>query len=452
MNISLFNKTLNQLKGLKQSSFGVGRSLNGTISITRSFHETNYDIAIVGGGIVGLATAQELQQRNQNLKCIVLEKEDQLAYHQTGHNSGVIHAGIYYEPGSLKALLCWKGLKMMYNYCDEHNIPCKRVGKLIVALDDSQVASLQRLYDRGRSNGVEGLTLVTKDEIKQIEPYCEGVAGIFSPNTGIVDYARVARHYAKRFQSMGGMVASNYEVQDIKYRTDIKSVGVEITGKSQPPIKSRYVITCGGLQSDRIAKMTGCSSDPKIVPFRGDYLVLKPEKSHMVTTNIYPVPDQKFSFLGVHFTPRMDGSIWLGPNSILAFKREGYGLTDFNTKDFLESIAYSGFRNLLKTNWKFAARELYNGFVISKTVESAKKFIPSLTVDDFVRGPSGVRAQALHTNGSLENDFIFDTGRGAIGNHCLHVRNAPSPAATSSLAIAEMIVDKVEENWSDLKK
>eukprot|EP00111_Clytia_hemisphaerica_P008836 TCONS_00025826-protein len=251
---------------------------------------------------------------------------------------------------------------------------------------------------------------------------------------------------------MGGMVASNYEVQDIKYRTDIKSVGVEITGKSQPPIKSRYVITCGGLQSDRIAKMTGCSSDPKIVPFRGDYLVLKPEKSHMVTTNIYPVPDQKFSFLGVHFTPRMDGSIWLGPNSILAFKREGYGLTDFNTKDFLESIAYSGFRNLLKTNWKFAARELYNGFVISKTVESAKKFIPSLTVDDFVRGPSGVRAQALHTNGSLENDFIFDTGRGAIGNHCLHVRNAPSPAATSSLAIAEMIVDKVEENWSDLKK
>lgn len=284
----------------------------------------------------------------------------------------------------------------------------------------------------------------------------KGVAGIWSPNTGIVDYAVVAKHYGKAFEDMGGCIVTNYEVDGFNYTDSMKSdlnkvvPGVEVNCKDKPPVNARFIITCGGLQSDRISRLTGCSPNPKIVPFRGDYLVLSPEKSHMVSTNIYPVPDGQFSFLGVHFTPRMDGSIWLGPNSILAFDREGYGLTDFNPKDFMESLSYVGFRNLLKTHWKFAASELYKGFFISKTVEDAKKFIPSLTAADFARGPSGVRAQALHMDGGLENDFIFDNGSKELSKHCLHIRNAPSPAATSSLAIAEMVVDRFEEDWKRL--
>ncbi|XP_072895911.1 L-2-hydroxyglutarate dehydrogenase, mitochondrial isoform X3 [Hemitrygon akajei] len=394
------------------AGFPLCRQLCGFRTSDGARKRLSYDVAIVGGGIVGLASARELIQRFPKLTFIVLEKEKELAFHQSGHNSGVIHSGIYYTPGSLKAKLCVRGAELSYAYFEKKGIPYKRCGKGLMALD--------------------------------------------SPNTGIVDWREVALSYAKDFCEMGGSIETQFEVTDfqstkespegskdgLKYPITIRSL------KQKTAIQCRYVVTCGGLHSDRLSQKSGCSYDPRIVPFRGDYLVLKPEKRYLVKGNIYPVPDPKFPFLGVHFTPRMNGSIWLGPNAVLAFKREGYNVYDFDLHDFGEAISYSGVQKLAMKHVVFGISEMYRGIVISAQVKQLQRYIPQLTVNDVMRGPSGVRAQALDKNGNLVDDFVFDGGSGPVGSHVLHVRNAPSPAATSSLAIGEIIADEAKKRFN----
>ncbi|XP_078090086.1 L-2-hydroxyglutarate dehydrogenase, mitochondrial isoform X2 [Mustelus asterias] len=386
---------------------------------------SSYDVAIVGGGIVGLASARELIQRHPKLSYILLEKEKELAFHQSGHNSGVIHSGIYYTPGSLKAKLCVRGAELSYAYCVKKDIPYKRCGKLIVAVEQEEIPRLKALYKRGQQNNVPGLSLIDAKEIHKREPYCRGLMALDSPNTGIVDWREVALSYAEDFCEMGGTIKTQFEATDF-----------QITKESP-----------AGSTDDRLSQKSGCSSEPCIVPFRGDYLVLKPEKHYLVNGNIYPVPDPRFPFLGVHFTPRMDGSVWLGPNAVLAFKREGYNVYDFDLRDFTDAISYRGVQKLVLKNVAFGVNELYRGLVIAAQVKQLQRYIPELTVNDVTRGPSGVRAQALDKDGNLVDDFVFDGGSGVIGSRVLHVRNAPSPAATSSLAIGEVIADEASKKF-----
>ncbi|KAL5008019.1 hypothetical protein ScPMuIL_013600 [Solemya velum] len=415
-----------------------------------------YDVVIVGGGIVGMATARELLLRHPSLSFAVVEKERDLAPHQSGNNSGVLHAGIYYTPGSLKAKLCVEGMDLMYKYCDENNVPYRKCGKLIVATDKAQVSRLDMLYERGQENGVKDLRMIGPEEIKDIEPNCVGLKAVHSPHTGIIDYREVTQSYGKTFKQHGGQIYTQFEVSQFQ-RTRESGPGTK-TGlhhpvtvisrdNAKPRLKSRFVVTCGGLHSDRLAAMSGCSSVPRIVPFRGDYLLLKPEKRDMVRGNIYPVPDPRFPFLGVHFTPRMNGDVWLGPNAVLALKREGYGLLDISLRDSLEAISFSGLRRLAFKHLAYGLNEMYRGINIAAQVKQLQKFVPSLKVEDVIRGPSGVRAQALDDKGNLVDDFVFDAGVGEIGSRILHVRNAPSPGATSSLAIAKMVADKVEKTF-----
>ncbi|XP_063958022.1 L-2-hydroxyglutarate dehydrogenase, mitochondrial-like [Lytechinus pictus] len=439
-------------------------SPNGSLSSVRyssknrsyatSQRSNDFDVCIVGGGIVGLATAQELIWRQPNLKLAVVEKESQLSLHQSGHNSGVIHAGIYYTPGSLKAKLCVEGLELAYKYLDEHNLPYKRCGKLIVARNAEEIPRLDALHERGQKNGVKGLRIMNSDEIREVEPYCKGVKAIHSPNTGIVDWGQVAQYYGKNFERLGGSIFTNFEVTNFAMTTEGKTGSKEglqhpvtLQAKSGKSLRCRYVVTCAGLYSDRVAEMSGCSKIPRIVPFRGDYLLLKSEKNYLVNGNIYPVPNPKFPFLGVHFTPRVDGSIWLGPNAVLALKREGYNLLDFSLKDMIDAASFSGLRKLAFRHLGYGLGEMYRGFNYAAQVKLLQEYVPDLKVSDVTRGPSGVRAQALDTDGNLVDDFVFDIGVGGIASRVLHVRNAPSPAATSSLSIAKMVVDKVQDTF-----
>ncbi|XP_065181720.1 L-2-hydroxyglutarate dehydrogenase, mitochondrial-like [Sycon ciliatum] len=417
-----------------------------------------YDVAIVGGGIVGLATARQVLLSHPNKKVVVLEKERELAMHQTGHNSGVIHTGVYYTPGSLKAKLCVEGADLAYKYCEEEGIPHKRCGKLIVAVDESEVPRLDALFERGKQNDVKDIRMIEGSEIKDIEPHCKGVKAIHCPYTGIVDWGLVARNYAKNVEQCGGVVLTNHEVNDFSYHQGAADsslpegsdthVGVHCA--EQESVLARRVITCAGAYSDRIAGKSGCDRNPRIVPFRGEYLILNQKRANLIKGNIYPVPDPRFPFLGVHFTPRMDGSVWLGPNAVLAFAREGYKLTDVNLKDVSEFIAFSGLRKLALRHLRFGMEEMYRGINIAAQVAILRRYIPDISVSDVTRGPTGVRAQALDEAGNLVDDFVFDSGAGQIGKHMLHVRNAPSPGATSSLAIAKMIVDKAETQWPSL--
>jgi L-2-hydroxyglutarate oxidase LhgO len=390
-----------------------------------------HDIAIVGGGIVGLATGRELLRRHPHIKIIVLEKEAAVSTHQTGHNSGVIHSGIYYAPGSLKARLCADGRRALWKYCDEKGIAYRRVGKLIVATAEGELERLQNLWERGQANRIEGLEMLDVNGIRRREPHCRGIRAIFSPVTGIVDYGSVARHLAEDVREMGGEILTGSNVTGIRRNNGVCSI-VTSSGR----VEARYVITCGGLQSDRLAKMTGGASDPRIVPFRGDYLILKPEKRYLVKGNIYPVPDPSFPFLGVHFTPRMNGDIWLGPNAVLAFAREGYTFSTIRPGDLLESLTYPGFIRLATKYLAIGMGEMYRDIVRSAYVKALQRYIPELTVEDTLPGPSGVRAQAMNRDGTMVDDFVFEGSEGVV-----HVRNAPSPAATSSLAIGAYIAD-----------
>ncbi|XP_048830123.1 L-2-hydroxyglutarate dehydrogenase, mitochondrial [Brienomyrus brachyistius] len=418
------------------------------------YQHSLYDMAIIGGGIVGLAAARELILRHPTLSFVLLEKEKELAQHQSGHNSGVIHSGIYYTPGSLKAKLCVRGAALTYEYCEKKGIPYKRCGKLIVAVEREEIPRLNALYERGQSNNVRDLCIIDAKGIREREPYCRGLMAIDSPYTGIVDWHLVSLTYGRDFQAAGGTVITEFEAAGISSvpespAGDTSGIKFPISVKSLKgdEVQCRYVLTCGGLYSDRLSEISGCSPEPRIVPFRGDYLVLKPEKHYLVRGNIYPVPDPRFPFLGVHFTPRMDGSVWLGPNAVLAFKREGYRPFDFDLWDSVDALSYRGLQKLVMKNIMYGMGEMYKGMFINAQVKILQKYIPELSHSDVLRGPAGVRAQALDRNGNLVDDFVFDAGLGEVGSRVLHVRNAPSPAATSSLAIAEMIADEVERRF-----
>ncbi|CAG5866757.1 unnamed protein product [Menidia menidia] len=420
----------------------------------RQLHST-CDVAVVGGGIVGLAAARELILRHPSLSFILLEKEKELSLHQSGHNSGVIHSGIYYTPGSLKARLCVRGATLAYEYCEKKGIPYRRCGKLIVAVEQEEIPRLKALYQRGLKNNVRDLSILDAKGIREREPYCRGIMALDSPYTGIVDWRMVALRYGRDFEELGGTVQTEYEVSGISMVKESPAGSSEgmkypiaIRDKKGGEVRCRYVLTCGGLYSDRLSLISGCSREPRIVPFRGDYLVLKPEKHYLVKGNIYPVPDPRFPFLGVHFTPRMDGSVWLGPNAVLAFKREGYNLYDFNAQDFTDALSFRGLQKLIMRNVTYGLGEMYRGVFIGAQVKILQKYIPELSQMDVLRGPAGVRAQALDREGNLVDDFVFDGGVGDVGSRVLHVRNAPSPAATSSLAIGEMIADEVEKRFA----
>uniref|UniRef100_A0A1B6HDJ9 L-2-hydroxyglutarate dehydrogenase, mitochondrial n=1 Tax=Homalodisca liturata TaxID=320908 RepID=A0A1B6HDJ9_9HEMI len=443
-----FRKCINNLeitflkKSLKYYCLGV-RHLSGDKS-----NEECYNLVVVGGGIVGMASARELKLRYPHLSIAVVEKESELAVHQSGHNSGVLHAGIYYKPGSLRAKLCVEGMKLAYDFCDTFRIPYKKVGKLIVATNHLEVNRLMDLYDRGIKNGVPDLKLIEGSEIKNYEPYCKGVKAIHSPHTGIVDWAEVTRFYGKDFTARGGKVHLNFKVTGFQtvaegdgIEKDASSYPVRISSKNKS-VRAGHVLTCGGLYSDILAEMSGADSEPRIVPFRGEYLLLNPAKQHMVKGNIYPVPDPRFPFLGVHFTPRMDGSIWLGPNAVLAFKREGYRWGDVDVKELMTSLKHKGLRRLAVKYFGYGSSEMIKSIFISLQARSLQKFIPEITAADIKRGPSGVRAQALGVDGSLIEDFVFDV-RGRV----LHCRNAPSPGATSSMAIAKMVADRLQDEF-----
>jgi len=392
------------------------------------------DIAIIGAGIVGLASAMKLLNRRPSLRIVVLDKEPEIAMHQTGHNSGVIHSGIYYAPGSMKAVMCVAGKNKLIQFCDERDIPYNLCGKVIVATRAEELPRLENLHKRGIENGVPGLEMIGPERLRELEPCVVGVQALYSPTTGIVDYTRVAHAYADEVRAKGGEILVNHEVVAIEQRD-----GRYYLETSGGTVEATYVVSCAGLLADRVAALTGAPSTPKIVPFRGDYYVLKPEKSDMVKGMIYPVPDPRFPFLGVHFTMRMDGEVWLGPNAVLAFAREGYKRFDLNPRDLAETLTYRGFGMLAMKFWRTGVDEMYRDFSKAAFLAALREYMPSLRGEDIVFGPSGVRAQALGFDGSLVDDFIVNH-KGST----LHVRNAPSPAATSSLAIGELIADTTE--------
>jgi (S)-2-hydroxyglutarate dehydrogenase len=393
----------------------------------------SYDVVVIGAGILGLAVSRELLSRYPRMRLGVLDKEPSVGRHQTGHNSGVLHSGIYYAPGSLKAKLCVQGQRELYSYCEQKGIATDRCGKVIVASNESELPRLENLLQRGQANGVEGLEMIGPERLKEIEPHCVGVKALWSPNTGIVDFSRVTRAYAEDVENSGGDVLPGYGVNKILDRP-----GRVILQTMAGDVEAQHVIACAGLYADRVARLTGGPPDPRIVPFRGDYWVLRPDRRDLAHNLIYPVPDPSFPFLGVHFTRRLDdGSVWLGPNAVLAFSREGYQRLDFRPKDLGEALAYRGFQKLATKFWQTGLQEMVRDFSKEAFLKSLQVYVPELTMADLLPGPSGVRAQALAADGSLVDDFVFNTQ----ANRIVHVRNAPSPGATSSLAIGRQIAD-----------
>ena len=396
-----------------------------------------HDVIVVGAGIIGLATAKSLLDRHSGLRLAVIDKEPRIAAHQSGHNSGVIHSGIYYAPGSLKAQLCVAGSRELYRYCEDRGIPTERCGKVIVATEPSELGGLQNLLERGQANGVQGLELIGPERLREIEPYCAGIRAIFSPNTGIVDHALVTHSYAADVRNAGGEIHTGRAVNGIRVRGG--EVLVETTAGD---LACRDVITCAGLHSDRVARMTGGAAEPRIVPFRGDYWQLAPPARQLVRNLIYPVPDPSFPFLGVHATRRIGtGEVWLGPNAVLAFAREGYGRLTIRPDDLSEAVSTRGLQRLAWRYWRMGALEMWRDVSKRAFWRSVQRYLPEMQIGDMVPGPSGVRAQALDRSGTLVDDFVVDLE----GRRVMHVRNAPSPAATSSLAIGRLIAARAEE-------
>ncbi len=392
------------------------------------------DLAVVGGGIVGLAVARELIARNPRASVCVLERETDIATHQTGHNSGVIHTGVYYQPGSLKARLCVQGARELYEYCAQRGIAHQRCGKVIVATDEHELARLDELERRGAANGVEGLRRLGAAAIEELEPHARGIAGLHSPDTGAVDFAAVARAYAEDIVQAGGAVATGCDVRAVTVAR--RSLRV---AHSRGTIEARHVVFCAGAWADRLARAAGAEADPRIVPFRGAYLRLLPERRHLVRSLIYPVPDPALPFLGVHFTKRIDGEVLLGPTALIAGARDAYRLQTIRRRDLLDTLAWPGTWRLLRRSWATAATELRHAMLPSGFVRAAARYVPGLEPDDVEPAFAGVRAQALGRDGRLVDDFVFSQTERA-----LHVRNAPSPAATSSLAIARHVAEEVE--------
>jgi len=394
----------------------------------------NFDCIIVGAGIVGLATAYKLVSIRPELKVCVLDKENRVGRHQTGNNSGVIHSGIYYRPGSAKALNCKKGYNELITFAEEHGIDYELCGKIIVASDESEINSLNKIYERGLANGLENLQLLGSNEIKEREPHVSGKKAIWVPQAGIIDYGEVANTYRIQFENKGGTVKLSHKVIGIS----------ELSGKvyvetDKCELEAKTLINCAGLHSDRIAKMVATGIGYKVLPFRGEFYKLKEEKRTMVNGLIYPVPNPKFPFLGVHFTKTIHGGVEAGPNAVLAMKREGYRKTDINLRDFMETLFYPGFQKIAMRYWQEGLAEQYRSWSKKAFVKSLQKLVPEVRIEDLEKGHSGVRAQACTTSGELIDDFHF-VQSGSILNVC----NSPSPAATASLSIGESIVGRIQ--------
>ena len=398
---------------------------------------TVYDVVVVGAGIVGLATARELLLRNPWARLLVLDKEPGIAAHQTGHNSGVLHSGLYYQPGSLKARLCREGKASLEQYAGEHGIPVDRCGKLVIAADQTELPALEELRRRGDANGVPGIEMLGADGLRAIEPHAVGCAALWSPATAIIDYRLVAAAMAGDIRQAGGTIALGVEVTSISPRADHHLLTV-----SQGAIATRHIVTCAGLHADQLARMTGASPEEQIVPFRGDYYTLSESAAAMVRGLIYPVPDPRFPFLGIHLTRTADGRVLAGPNAVLAFHREGYRRRDFRARDVKSVIAAPGFRRLARRYWRTGASEMWRDWNKSAFLHEVRRFVPEIERKDLVWGPSGVRAQAVDPDGSLVDDFRLGT-EGSF----LHVRNAPSPAATASMAIASYLADQAAQQF-----
>ncbi|MEW6179642.1 MAG: L-2-hydroxyglutarate oxidase [Chloroflexota bacterium] len=403
--------------------------------------DRTYDIAIIGGGIVGMATAMALS-RQTSASIVVLEAEKKLAAHQTGNNSGVIHSGIYYKPGSLKARNCVEGREALYRFCQDYDIRHENCGKVIVATTPEELPRLENLLERGQANGLTGLRRLSPEEIKEYEPHTTGLAGIYVPQTGIVDYVQVVEKYAELFKAEGGEILTQCTFQSLTQNNDEL-----ILHTSQGEIKARYLINCGGLYSDRIAKKCGVNPGLQIIPFRGEYYDIVPEKHHLVKNLIYPVPDPRFPFLGVHFTRRVTGGIEAGPNAVLAFKREGYKFSDISIPDMLTYATFIGFWRMALKYWRMGFDEFYRSLSKRAFVNALRKLIPELSMEDVHRSGAGVRAQALEANGALVDDFRIVEARRMI-----HVLNAPSPAATASISIGITIASMAIRNFSLVEK
>jgi len=387
------------------------------------------DIVIIGGGIVGLATAYNLKKANPSLKISLLEKEDKIAQHQTGNNSGVIHSGIYYKPGSLKAKNCIGGYHMLLDFCNENDIEYELCGKIIVATQQHELQAMDNVYARGIENGLEGLKMLEADELKEYEPHVAGIKGIWVPQTGIINYKKVSAKYAELFKNRGGEIYFNQKVKDVK----------EGQGKSEvitqdKTYEAKLVINCAGLYSDKVAQHTVKDLNVRIIPFRGEYYELKEEKQYLVKNLIYPVPDPSFPFLGVHFTRMIEGGIEAGPNAVLAFAREGYTKSDINLKELAETLAWGGFQKVMAKYWKTGMGEMYRSFSKAAFTKALQRLIPEIQESDLKPGGAGVRAQACDRTGGLIDDFLIyeDT-------QVINVCNAPSPAATSSLSIGKTV-------------
>ena len=400
---------------------------NGSTSV----ETRQYDVAIVGGGIIGLSTAMQLLERSPDLSIAVIEKEERLAQHQTGHNSGVIHSGIYYRPGSWKSTFCVGGKERLLAFCDENEIEYDPCGKVIVATDESELGRLDDLYERGTANGVPDLEMVGPERLAEIEPHTYGVRALWAPHTGIVDYVRVANAYAGKFQSAGGDIFTGAAVTGARQTATGTALETQ-----RGALQARHVVNCGGLYADRLAAMMGEQTDVRIIPFRGEYYKLAESSEGLVKGLIYPVPDPRFPFLGVHYTRNIHGYVEAGPNAVLAWAREGYQKSNVNLGETAGALTFPGFWKMTAKHWKTGMQEMNRSYRKSVFVNDLKKLIPEIRPEDLEPGGSGVRAQAVSKSGAILDDFHI-----LRGQHALHVLNAPSPGATSSLAIGEYLSD-----------
>lgn len=396
-------------------------------------------VAVVGGGIVGVAIAREILTRRPDAHVTLFDKEDRLAAHQTGRNSGVVHAGLYYQPGSAKAVLCRRGVGLLEEYCAQRAIRRIECGKVLVARDDAERGRLGGIEERALANGVPGVRTIGPDELRELEPYVRGVAALHSPSTSIVDFAEVTQALAADAVAAGAKILLGQEVIGFRSTDTEVVVTVRTAGGAYQDVFDQ-VIACGGLQSDRLAELAGDGADPVIMPFRGEYYALKPERRSLVNGLVYPVPDPRYPFLGVHITPRVDGEVLVGPNAVLALAREGYTWRTVSARDLAEIARTPAFWRFARRHWRTGIREMHGSLSKRRFVASARAYVPELADDDVVPGPAGVRAQALETDGALVDDF-----RISIRDRIVVLRNAPSPAATSALAIAEHIVSTLAE-------
>lgn len=397
-------------------------------------HKTH--VAIVGGGIVGLATAYRLIRRYPDQEVTVLEKETELALHQTGRNSGVLHSGIYYKPGSLKAINCRLGKQAMQEFCTAEGIPFELCGKVIVAIDERDLPSLERIYERGQANGVK-CEIVSKERLAELEPHAAGMRALHVPEAGIVDYKQVCRRLAEHIVAAGGRILTGTRVEKITTRAE----GV-IVHSTAGDVPADYLVNCAGLYSDRVTALSGERTQAQIVPFRGEYYELRPEASKLCRNLIYPTPDPQFPFLGVHFTRMIQGGVECGPNAVLAFAREGYFLRNVNLKDLWETLTYRGFRQMARRHWRMGLGELWRSMNKQAFVRALQRLVPEIESDDLSPAPAGIRAQAVLPDGMLVDDFLFQETERVV-----NVCNAPSPAATASLNIGTMIVDRLSQRF-----